>query len=81
MRALMQSQVAFVDPMVGGLPVDAWLDMHGGCTEVDGFGALRLRAWPDGRSFLKQPAVTTEMFALMDAETARQIAESSSRAK
>ena len=71
MRAAMGSSIEVEPVAVGGLPVGVWLDLHDGCTEVDGLGGLRLRAWPDGRSLLEQPSVTVEMFKLIDAEVRR----------
>jgi hypothetical protein len=79
MRAVMGSSVEVEPIEVGGLPLGVWFDLHDGCMEIDGFGGLRLRGWPDGRSFLEQPSVTVEMFKLIGQEVAKAVADESKR--
>lgn len=75
----MRSEVAFEDVSVAGFPVSTWVDIHGHCVGVDGFGALRLREWPDGRPYLEQPAVTVSMFDEIDAAIGRQLEREAKR--
>jgi len=47
--------------MVGGLTVDAWVNLWAGCHRQ---GAKQW-AWPDGESLLAQPNVAVRVFALI----------------
>lgn len=48
---------------VAGLSVAAWLELFNAC-HVAGVAGPQRVAWPDGRSTLRQPAVTVYMFAV-----------------
>ena len=53
-----------LDPMEGGLSIDAWMALWLNCHAVTGMGTWQ-QAWPDGRPLVEQPMIAVEMFSLI----------------
>lgn len=51
--------------MVGGLTTVAWSVLYFACTRKTRYGPQRW-AWPDGRSYMEQPAIACAMFDAFD---------------
>lgn len=59
------------DPRDGGLSVFEWVTMWRATHRAMGMGGFERIEWPDGRSYVEQPAMTVAMMNLIQEEVGK----------